>query len=455
MGGHGVDKECVVGACKKYFAPIAIAVALLATPSAALAQSPGSISGTITDSQGNPVQGACVSINGGGLQWWELPEGYSDDDGKYELEDVPPATYELYVQPCNGQNLVRKTIQVTLAAGEAKTGVDVSMLKGGTIRGRVTGVGGVPLEQVLVQASDSPGLYTDADGRYEVTGVPPGAIKVSFYPFAHDGYWFQFYGGGMMYETAQAIQMSEGEVRDGIDVQLSKGSGIAGTVVDAAGNPLEGICVSGIVPETLAPPFIVKTRADGTYFLGPLRPGTYRVQFQDCHDWNTSMLSQTRLIDVGEEPTTGVDATMIEGGRIAGTVVDFNGQPMQGVCVRARGSLPGSFGQAITEADGSFRTGGMPDDRYLVTFTNCNPAGPMITQYFQEQSVPEKATPIDIVGGQSRLDIHTRLVASPKACVVPELIGSRLVGAGNAIDDTTCELGAVKRKKSTKPVDAF
>ena len=82
----------------------------------------------------------------------------------------------------------------------------------------------------------------------------------------------------------------------------------------------------------------------------------------------------------------------------------------------------------------------MPDDRYLVTYTSFNPAGPMITQIFQEQSVPEKATPIDIVGGQSRLDIHTRLVASPKACVVPELIGSRLVGAGNAIDDTTCEL---------------
>ncbi len=84
----------------------------------------GSISGTVHDSNGDPVGGVELSLsdaNGNPVQVF----GSTQQDGSYEITGLPPGTYKLEFEPLaawafdfyNGANTIASATPITVSAG--------------------------------------------------------------------------------------------------------------------------------------------------------------------------------------------------------------------------------------------------------------------------------------------------------------------------------------------------
>jgi hypothetical protein len=108
--------------------PLCLALVFAASPfNYAVAQNPGSVSGTVKDSQnGEPLPGANISLTGTGLG------AISDMSGRFSIKNVPPGSYTLRVtyvgyRPASltvavaGSTEVRKDFRLTAVAIEGET----------------------------------------------------------------------------------------------------------------------------------------------------------------------------------------------------------------------------------------------------------------------------------------------------------------------------------------------
>ena len=77
------------------------------------AQDPGTITGTVKNSAGEPVHHATVLV----VQTGVTVE--TDHDGEYRIESIPPGTYDIFAQAASFTSQARL---VTVAAGESAVG---------------------------------------------------------------------------------------------------------------------------------------------------------------------------------------------------------------------------------------------------------------------------------------------------------------------------------------------
>lgn len=221
-----------------------------------------------------------------------------------------------------------------------------------TISGRVTDASGAPVANLCVYGfSEDSEPYrvsttTAADGTYELD-IPDedsyrrwvdfwnchqvkdasGAILVS------EVYDDAPYYGEEPPGPAKDVLVSAGEHITGIDAVLDAPSVIRGTVSDADG-PVEGVCVRAEFKWSDPTTYWyyagqVQTRSDGTYEVGGLHSGTYRIRFAGCGDtyateWNGDQpaASDVVALEVGRATTTsGIDAQLQVGGAISGIVL--------------------------------------------------------------------------------------------------------------------------------------
>jgi hypothetical protein len=110
----------------------------------------------------------------------------------------------------------------------------------GRIRGRVTDDAGQPLRRVSVstmggQARQPRVALTDADGRYELTGLPAASYYITA---AKGAYVRQSYGQRTSTGPGRPIEVALGQTVDKIDFTLPRGGIIVGRVVDEFGEPM-------------------------------------------------------------------------------------------------------------------------------------------------------------------------------------------------------------------------
>ena len=174
---------------------------VLASPAVAAT---GSISGTVTDADANlPVAAAEVCA-------WEV-EGvepprcaFTEGDGTYAIEGLDPGDYtiefwpgganqELALQFFDGVSRREEADVVSLADGEARTGVDADLGLGSTITGNVFDATlGRAVEGIWVCSIDAviDELLicdkTNANGNYGIPFLPVGGYKVVFSPDSRD-----------------------------------------------------------------------------------------------------------------------------------------------------------------------------------------------------------------------------------------------------------------------------
>jgi hypothetical protein len=219
---------------------------------------------------------------------------------------------------------------------------------------------------------------TRADGSYRIQGVDPGEFHV-------------FVSEPSTEWAAASVKASArvGEPGKVPDLILTPGSLIRGQAVDDDGKPLEGVFVRSQGPDRPEHGLAtgnLKTDANGRFQLR-VSPGTTSlwavgpVDWSAVSEWQDPPVRKTEVEIAKEEAKDAVvrtDARLFAGGTFAGRVLFPDGTPAAGIRVMAqvndshsRGGgyyhIAGSFSEALSLADGSYRLTGLMSAPYNVS----------------------------------------------------------------------------------------
>ncbi|HEY1278931.1 MAG TPA: fibronectin type III domain-containing protein, partial [Acidimicrobiales bacterium] len=375
------------GACSGV-GPCAVTMTGQRSVTATFDPAPIGISGTVANSNGEPVGGIEVDALDSGFSF--VAFAITDAAGRYSIVGLPPGSYRvqfsdvsatrLYsTQYYNEQSSPASANVVVLAPGAAVTGID-AVLVSTSISGTVTdAAAGVPLAGIEVDAfmdGSSVGYaFTDAAGHYTISGLSPGTFQLEFQdPRPVRVYSPQFYNGQASEGSATPVAVASGEHLTGYDAALVITS-ISGTLTNTNGDPVEGIQVDALDNGDSSVGFGV-TDAAGHYTMSGLSPGSYRVLFTDTSQparyspqyyLGRATFASANLVTVASgQVVTGID-DVLSSVVVTGTVTDSNGVPLAGIDVSVQGSS-GWAGGASTDSAGHYRIEGLPAGQFHVAF---------------------------------------------------------------------------------------
>ena len=325
-----------------------------------------SISGTLTDSAEQLLEGAEVTADG--------HSATTAADGTYTIAGLVAGIYTV-TPSLTEHDFTPASTKVTLneTVGDA-TGIDF----GGTdktysISGTITNAG-QPLEGVEVAASGHTAT-TGADGTYSITGllagthtVTPRLAEYTFAPTSSD----------------ETVNENDGDAVDVDFVGTENTYSISGTVTNA-GTPLAGVTITA-GGETAT------TAADGTYSIGGLTAGTYTVRPRLAEYTFDPTTTQVTVNETdGDAPDVDFVGTL-NTYSISGTITDSSGGPLSGVDVTVDGN------STTTATYGTYTIDDLVAGTYTVTPTL---ADYTFTEASEQVTVNESdgdATGVDFIG---------------------------------------------------------
>ncbi len=295
-----------------------------------------SISGTILDSDSNPVADVTVTAGDNSVT--------TDDSGEYTISALLAGTYE--VTPSKtGWVFSPESQNATVDADTgSQTGVDFTAYppppppQAYSISGTVLDSAGQPLPAVTVSTGDF-SATTDSEGTYSITELAEGTYTVIA---SKDEYTFD--------PENQSVTVGPDE--DGIDFTGTVITyAISGTVRDSADQPLADVTVA-------AGEQSATTDSEGQYAITGLVAGTYTVT---PSRGEYTFDPENRSVTVGPDKS-GVDFTAtVVTYSISGTVTDSADQPLSGVTISAGDR------SASTDSQGQYSITGLVADTYTVT----------------------------------------------------------------------------------------
>ena len=280
------------------------------------------------------------------------------EDGRFELEDVPAGKWDVEVSASGYQR--GRAAGIGVEEGGSAEGVEVRLTRGAAILGRVLEArSGRPVLDASVRADAATGgprfprmglepgdneASSDADGRFEITGLGPGPYRVT----ASHPSWT---------ETTTSVDLKEAPVS--VEIRLGRGGTLTGTVVSGA-HPVAGASVVlAAAGEGFRGPFGGEQEAisddAGRFLFERLTPGRYAA--------TASLRGQSSPpVDVAlptADAAQDVSLVLAEGATIRGRVSGLPEAARANVSVSARG--PESyFASTRTGSDGTFELTGAP-----------------------------------------------------------------------------------------------
>jgi hypothetical protein len=202
----------------------------------------GGFAGFVVDARDEkPVVGAKVVLyvsgpvdRGVGLE--RVFRVTTGEDGRFEIEGVPPGEYR--AAATHQDYLPGERTAINIVAGEQATRT-LTLELGGSVSGIVTDENDEPLPgvQIFLSSADSTvffnkGTNTDEEGRYELNGLKGGLANI------------KVIARGYVDSTKNNISIVEGRPTEGIDFRLERGNVISGVVVNHLNEPVPSATVT-------------------------------------------------------------------------------------------------------------------------------------------------------------------------------------------------------------------
>ena len=437
----------------------------------ALAQSKETKAGTATVSgrvtiQGEPAQGITVVLQPQQREYGNtgaMPSAKTDGNGQFRITGLTAGRYfaipqapgyitpgEMYPNMMQGKTLI-------VAEGDNIEKLEIELIRGSVITGRVTGSNGRPLVEERVELTKlesnntsrpvqsgymQMNQTTDDRGIYRIYGLPAGRYLVSV-GFAQGGRIMG--GGGSLYQKtyhpdvtdqsqAKAVEVGEGDEVTGVDISVGEAKktySIFGRVINAEnGRPVVG---ASIGLGTLSPEgtrlagwggYGVRSNMNGEFQISNVASGRYAA-FTATNDYNfdqgVSYYSETVICEVGESDIHGVEIKVRNGGSINGVVViEGTNDPtvlakLSNLMLFIRSwsgrtdQLSAPFGRQVkVNTDGSFRFQGVPPGKIRIDLNSGLPGLSLIRT--ERDGVLQPREGIEIAPGENISNL--RLVAA-------------------------------------------
>jgi hypothetical protein len=161
-------------------------------------------------------------------------------------------------------------LSAALFAQSAPPAAEKSSSVAGTV---VNAISGEPIPRAHVtlmsfgkEGRHDYGAITTAEGRFSITGIPAGSINA----------WANRLGFAADQTSAAGAELKAGDHKDDLTLKLTPTGTIAGTVLDADGEPVEHSSVMAESRYGGGPSS--PTDAQGKFRIGGLAPGKYRIK---------------------------------------------------------------------------------------------------------------------------------------------------------------------------------
>ncbi|HXI23596.1 MAG TPA: carboxypeptidase regulatory-like domain-containing protein [Pyrinomonadaceae bacterium] len=328
----------------------------------------GSIGGRVNVSGKAAPEIEVVAIMVGLPNRRQVTRATTDSEGRYRLSGLSAGTYQVIpLAPTMVAAVNNFDYRIYEGAGksvmlnesESVDDIDLSLVRGAVITGRITDAEGKPVveEGIRLDFVDQNGqqtasgsgyasnylMYrTDDRGIYRLYGLPPGFYKVSVGRDATDGsgsaqggyYVRTFYPDTSDIAKAKVIELTEGSEATNIDIKLGQRGetfSVTGRVIDAVtGKPVVGIRPTYSFQTGPGGTFTVggaPTDARGEFRFPGLAPGRYQIYASSRNELYVpsgnggGYYSDPITIDVVDSDVTGVELKATQGLTISGAIM--------------------------------------------------------------------------------------------------------------------------------------
>jgi protocatechuate 3,4-dioxygenase beta subunit len=393
----------------------------------------GTVSGRVTTSDGKPVASIGVGLMPADFNsptdFKTVGSTKTDTDGRYKIANVPAGRYRLQsLAPLYAPQGDQRSgffgggKLVTVGAGESVEDIDVVLVRGGVVTGRVTSPEGKPVveERISIYNADAAlqrggnapqidgtlaGLETDDRGIYRAYGVPPGRYLVAIGQARDSGmvvfgpsgarYSRTFYPNTTDPAQAKVVEVTAGGEAAGVDISLAeppKAYEARGKVIDDHGNPVTGVGYGYGSLRGDAKSIGAwgtdggVTNEDGEFTLKNLMPGRYAAFATNDFGSTTPLdvYSDAVQFEIDDANVSGLVVKVHRGATISGTVtlegttdravlarlqqVNINAgvRPAPGAAAGDQLNAP-SFSQGGIKPDGTFRLTGLRPGKVVIS----------------------------------------------------------------------------------------
>ncbi len=331
-----------------------------------------SISGTVMDETGNAIMG--VQVFGWSEKSGSGAEGMTNANGQYTLKGLAGASDFVVGGGDESRGLFfynkNRTVRSWALAEKLNTqngsltGIDMTVTKGETIAGNVSGSNGKRLSNVWVSAwSESVqggnGAFTNNDGDYKITGLS----RADDYLVLAEPPW----GSDFIPQVKKLITTGS----TGINFLLPEKTGsftIGGTVSGNLGAPVSGIDIRVWSPSMKLYAYgNAVTNIQGEYEIGGLPAGNDYIFVATPRSSSTKAMKViTDVVISGDNLNFDV---VLDGGRtIGGKVTDTAGEDLKDILIIAKSESTDIIQKTKTSSRGWYTFTNMPDaDDFTVT----------------------------------------------------------------------------------------